>query len=112
MFSGPETLRLTLTGERGIGRPPLVARMLILPLKSDLGDVTRALGCMAAEGEIGRSPRRLVIREVERLDTLSGTRVIGTGAPEPEGERPGPVGGSVLRPVPGAPYLSVVQGAE
>lgn len=32
--------------------------MLLLPLKSDLGDVSRVLGCFVAHGEVGRSPRR------------------------------------------------------
>ncbi|MEZ5686503.1 MAG: hypothetical protein R3D78_11700 [Paracoccaceae bacterium] len=29
--------------------------LLLLPLKSDLGDVNRAMGCLIAEGEIGRA---------------------------------------------------------
>ena len=110
VFSGPETLRLTLSGERGLGRPPLVGQMLVLPLKSDLGDVSRALGCMAVEGDIGRSPRRLVIRDVEHVDALSGRRTVADR--ESDGARSGPAPGSVLRPVPGAPHLRVVQAAE
>ena len=32
--------------------------MILLPMKSDLGDVSRVLGCFVAQGEIGRTPRR------------------------------------------------------
>ena len=39
----------------------VAARMLLLPLKSDLGDVTRAMGAIVTDGAIGRNPRRMVI---------------------------------------------------
>ncbi len=58
VFSGPKTADLMLTAEPGFGKPEMQARMIILPLKSDLGDVSRALGCLMAEGPIGRAPRR------------------------------------------------------
>lgn len=58
VFQGPEVAELTLTGEPGFGKPELQAKLLILPLRSDLGDVTRALGCLVADGQIGRVPRR------------------------------------------------------
>ncbi|SPH17853.1 hypothetical protein DEA8626_01380 [Defluviimonas aquaemixtae] len=58
VFSGPNTAELSLRAEPGLGRPALEARLLILPLRSDLGDMTRALGCLTAEGPIGRTPRR------------------------------------------------------
>ena len=61
VFQGPEIADLTLEGEGGFGKPELQARLLILPLKSDLGDVTRALGCLVADGQIGRAPRRFDI---------------------------------------------------
>ncbi len=61
VFQGPEIAELTLVGEPGFGKPDLRAALLILPLKSDLGDVTRALGCLVADGKIGRAPRRFDI---------------------------------------------------
>lgn len=63
VFSGPRTAELTLSGETGFGRPALAGRMLLLPLRSDLGDVSRILGCLVTEGAIGRAPRRFEIRE-------------------------------------------------
>ena len=58
VFSGPSTSELSLISESGFGKPALEARLLILPLRSDLGDISRALGCLVAEGQIGRTPRR------------------------------------------------------
>ncbi len=65
VFSGPEIAEITLTAERGIGKPAIEGKLLILPLKSDLGEVTRALGCLASVGPVGRSPRRFDIVSVK-----------------------------------------------
>ena len=61
VFAGPGIVELSLLGERGIGKPVLEAKLLILPLRSDLGDITRALGCLESFGPIGREPRRFDI---------------------------------------------------
>ncbi len=58
VFQRPAVCELRLSGEASFDKPQLDARMLLLPLKSDLGDVSRILGCMMARGDIGRSPRR------------------------------------------------------
>ncbi|WP_372840631.1 PAS domain-containing protein [Phaeovulum sp.] len=64
VFQGPSAAELVLSGETGIGKPPLAARLLLLPLRSDLGDVTRILGCLVSDGQIGRNPRRFLIDAV------------------------------------------------
>ncbi len=61
VFSGPAVLDLRLVAERGIGRPELTGRMLILPLADDDGQIRLALGCLATAGEPGRTPRRFRI---------------------------------------------------
>lgn len=61
VFAGPAAVEIALRGARGLGRPPLAATMLLLPLRSDAGEVNRALGCLVAEGAIGRTPRRLEV---------------------------------------------------
>jgi len=61
VFSGPAVLDLRLACERGIGRPDLTGRMLILPLADDDGQTRLALGCLATAGETGRTPRRFRI---------------------------------------------------
>ena len=89
VFQGPSVAELVLSAESGIGKPPLTARLILLPLRSDLGDVTRVLGCLVAEGEnIGRTPRRF---EVEGADIQQ----VVTGMPTPS-ELPKPVSPEVL----------------
>ncbi len=58
VFQRPATCELRLSAETARDKPSMDARMLLLPLKSDLGDVSRILGCFVAQGDIGRSPRR------------------------------------------------------
>lgn len=64
LFSRPEIVELTLIAERGIGRPSMDAKLLLLPLRSDMGEVNRALGCLVSVGPIGRAPRRFDIAGV------------------------------------------------
>ena len=52
---------LSLQAGRGIGRPHLEGRMLLLPVVGDDGICDRALGCLVALGAIGRGPRRFTI---------------------------------------------------
>jgi len=71
VFDGPSSATLSLSGERGVGRPPMDGRLLLLPLKSDFGDVTRALGCLVTLGPIGRIPRRFAVKETRITSILS-----------------------------------------
>lgn len=61
VFAGPSILEMALEAERGIGRPALEARLLVLPLRDVAGTTALALGCIATHGVIGRSPRRFAI---------------------------------------------------
>lgn len=81
VFEEPALARLTLVSAGALGRHELTARMLLLPLRDDMGDITRALGCLVAEGPIGRTPRRFTIADQERR-TLVGYA----------GRRPRPLG--------------------
>ncbi|WP_415402988.1 PAS domain-containing protein [Tateyamaria sp. SN3-11] len=54
----PAVCELRMSAEISATKPHLDARLMLLPLKSDLGDVSRILGCMIAQGEIGHTPRR------------------------------------------------------
>lgn len=58
VFKAPQIAELTLHSKSGYARPELDAKMLLLPLRSDFGDVTRAFGCLVAEGDHGIAPRR------------------------------------------------------
>lgn len=75
VFQAPATARLQLLSEGGGGRPELMARMALMPLKSDLGDVSRILGCLVAPGRLGAPPRRFEIIN---------SRVLRLGPPLPE----------------------------
>lgn len=63
VFRQPQIAELTLLAETGPGRPPMEAKAIFLPLRSDLGDISRAIGCLSATGAIGRAPRRFDITE-------------------------------------------------
>lgn len=63
VFQGPEIAQISLKTDTGIGKPALSGKIVLLPLKSDLGDVTRVLGCFVTEGDIGRAPRRFSVSE-------------------------------------------------
>jgi len=80
---------LCLEGESGLGRPDMTAVMLLLPLRNEFGQIDRILGGLAAEGEIGRPPRRFL---------LAGERPLGLMAPA---ERPAVLeGGLAEAPAP------------
>ncbi|WP_405404928.1 PAS domain-containing protein [Paracoccus sp. Ld10] len=72
VFKAPQVAQLTLQGKADYGRPQLSAQMLLLPLRSDLGDVTRALGCLVADGDTGIAPRRFDILDDEVMPIIEG----------------------------------------
>jgi hypothetical protein len=78
VFDAPAIARMTLAGETGLGRPGLDARLLLLPLKSDFGDVSRALGCLSTVGPVGRAPRRFSVLD-DAVESIAG--------PEHRGDR-------------------------
>jgi hypothetical protein len=71
VFETPATCTLSLHSEKAPGMPPLSARMILMPLKSDLGDVSRLLGALVAVGDMGRSPRRFDVTGVNLRPILS-----------------------------------------
>jgi hypothetical protein len=57
----PAIADLRLVSHGAMLRPRLDARMLLLPLRSQDGEVNRILGVLAAQGDIGRKPRRFIV---------------------------------------------------
>ena len=57
----PARVRLACRAPGGIGRRQLDAEMLLLPLRDDLGGMTRVLGVVAVPSQTGRAPRRFDI---------------------------------------------------
>lgn len=94
----PQAAELELEAERGIGRPALRGRLLLLPLRSGGGGRDLVLGCLATEGETGRAPRRFAIaRAVEERLVL----------PEAAFAEP-----PALPPRPGRAHLRLVHSAD
>lgn len=60
-FEDPAIVRMNITSPAGFGRECLNGEMILLPLRSDLGDIDRILGGMVFDGKIGRTPRRIDI---------------------------------------------------
>lgn len=93
LFEAPAALRMDLRSRGNLGRPEMTGTLILLPLRSDLGDVSRALGCLVTTGQIGRPSRRfeIVAARMEPLGpdlavplrTLSGTAL----APQPPASR-------------------------
>lgn len=87
VFKAPQMAEIWLEAPAEYGRPALAGRMLMLPLKSDLGDITRALGCLVAEGDIGATPRRFNIAQDRVMPIIRGAKVL---EPSPSGFREEP----------------------
>ena len=78
VFTGPKTMELKLSSETGIGKPALVAQMLLLPMRSDMGDITRALGVLVTRGRVRRGPRRFDLSAASKMGVLeSGSEADG-----------------------------------
>ncbi|MEO0918015.1 MAG: PAS domain-containing protein [Pseudomonadota bacterium] len=71
VFDEPAMVRMRITSPGGFGRPALEGELVLLPLRSDLGDVDRVLGGLVFHGRIGRTPRRIEIVNQSRK-TLTG----------------------------------------
>lgn len=84
------TLRLR-SGAVGAS-PVLEGKMILLPLKSDLGDVSRILGCLVTKGPIGNAPRRFDIQGKQLAPILPGVAALpqDLSAEEPGVPTPAP----------------------
>ncbi|MGB3243126.1 MAG: PAS domain-containing protein [Sulfitobacter sp.] len=89
MFQTPArcTLELSAAGTAA-ARAPLDARLLLLPLKSDLGDVSRALGCLVSKGDIGSAPRRFDVTAHRYEPLIPGDTHIPQPSPVPAAKAP------------------------
>ncbi len=76
VFSAPAIAELNLVSKGKLGRTQMQARMILLPLKSDLGDVSRAMGVMVSDGAVGVTPRRFAVTEttVREVSNLQSPR--------------------------------------
>ncbi|WP_299294395.1 PAS domain-containing protein [uncultured Tateyamaria sp.] len=112
----PAVCELRLNAETTATKPHLDARLLLLPLKSDLGDVSRILGCMIAQGDIGHTPRRfdVVGAKIRPITAASTAPEVPADMAEPK--KAAPVRGfsepaprfKSRTPRPDVPYLRIV----
>jgi len=102
VFAGPSIVELALESDRGLARPALQGRMILLPVGGDDDFCDRALGCLVTEGDIGRGPRRFAI-------TRQRTEPVRPRAPSPEA-KPAPAFAEEPRafvpPAPPAPQVA------
>ncbi|WP_096785664.1 PAS domain-containing protein [Rhodobacter sp. CZR27] len=75
VFTVPGIGELWLEAPKGLGRPALTGRMMLLPLRGE-DDVPLTFGCLITDGPLGRAPRRLAISRavVETLDMVPAER--------------------------------------
>ncbi len=93
VFAAPETARLTVRSPGGFRRSQVDGQLLLLPLRSDLGAITRVMGAIAMDSLDGRKPRRLDIVAAEQRVIPKGRSF---GARPDEGARPAGAPGEVV----------------
>lgn len=78
VFAAPAIGRLELTTTRNFRRNGLHAEMMLLPLRSDTGEVNRILGAITCDGEMGRAPQRFDLEGsfLRRIDMPSKSRAV------------------------------------
>lgn len=107
VFGTPAIAELALTGEPRFAQPASEAHMIMLPLKSDLGEISRALGVLVSNTRPDRGPARFEVsqttfRPVGGLryalpDTSHQDQTLGFAEPRPRGPKPAPTGRPRLR---------------
>jgi hypothetical protein len=61
LFEHPAIVSMDLSAPTSLRQPAVSARLLLLPLSSDLGDVSRALGCLVSPRNVKTAPLRFNI---------------------------------------------------
>ncbi len=84
VFDEPAILDIWLEAERGIRRPALSGRLLLLPLAID-GQRSKgeAIGCLVTSGVFGRAPRRFAISGMTRERVAMGGLLAHPVQPKP-----------------------------
>jgi len=63
------TMELRCPGS--LGKPAMDAKMFMAPLRDDLGEVTKILGCLQSAGPIGRPPLRFDVKSTHCRATIA-----------------------------------------
>ena len=78
LFDEPAMLRMSLTAGPAHG-PGLEGALVMLPLRSDLGDISRAIGCLVTRGPVTQAPYRFAMtsRSVTPVTITQDIRNVG-----------------------------------
>ncbi|GAB4266577.1 MAG: hypothetical protein Kow0013_15800 [Pararhodobacter sp.] len=98
---------LPLRAQGGFGRPALEAMLALMPLTDADGRMSRVLGVLESEGQIGRAPRRFGLGAPARATVPA--------RPLPEARTPSTLTPSARTPStrrPGRPVLHVIEGGR
>ncbi|MCB1332309.1 MAG: PAS domain-containing protein [Roseivivax sp.] len=100
LFTTPAVIRLDMRARGSVWAEEMRGQMILLPLRSDLGDITRALGAMVTQGRIGRTPRRFDIKRVVVTPIDLSAPVTTPAVPPVTVRRPAPAPVDVAASVP------------
>ena len=87
VFDSPEIAKMSIYTGKGIGRPPIGGKVLLLPLRSDQGEISRIMGCLITEGQIGRVPRRFDVESIETTNLQIASNIPNEKATVERGKR-------------------------
>lgn len=76
VFKAPQIAEVKLFAQSAHGCPGATGSMLLLPLKSDLDDVTRALGCLVTDGTGAARPRRFDLTGAKFTPVIRGGKIM------------------------------------
>ncbi len=76
VFRAPQIAEMRITSPATHNCPEISGTLLLLPLKSDLDDVSRALGCLVTKGGIGSAPRRFDLQGTKLDPIIPGAEIL------------------------------------
>lgn len=82
LFDEPAMIRLSLSAAGRPSAPALSGEILILPLRSDLGDISRALGCLVTTCSPGCGANRFVIANAQITPIEGAVAIIAAKKPD------------------------------
>lgn len=100
VFSAPATARLSVKSSAGFARPAVAGQMLLMPLRDDLGGITRVFGAVTLDAASGKRPRKFVITDT-RISDIPVNRAVHQRPPAAlAADRPLPAGPATVIELP------------
>lgn len=112
LFDEPAMVHLQIAAKPKYGAA-LEGAMVLLPLRSDLGDISRALGCLVTRGQLGTAPHRFDVLSttITPLDMNASDHAAPNVAPSVAGFAETPATFETAREILSSerPYLRVIK---